>query len=361
MKEVNAYLPNGRIVRDQQTYIHFSGTNYLDSATDPELQSLFIEGIQRYGSYISTSRASNISLDIFSRSDRYIAEWIGTESGLVFSSGFTACQTLLKVLIHKGTELKYGPGVHPANWRSEADAMNEDPQLWSHRFVEEYSKNPLQALVLFYSPIDPLGLRPRSMSWLREIPKNNALLLVLDDSHMLGLLGEKGNGIHNLLQKEGGYEHIERIMVGSLSKAMGIPAGFLAASRKWCQRIVNSPFYLGASMPSAAAMHLMLKGEQRYATLRTQLQAQMTHFSSQLARKKLLSHFTYLPNYPIFLCKEPKLYDYLLKRGICIAHFSYPRPNEKPLTRIILHATHKTEDIEQLLQGISLFFENKAS
>ena len=356
MSKVQAYLPQSRIVRSGESYIHFSGTNYLGTATDASLNVKFAEGTARYGSYISTSRASNISFGVFAEADQYIAKWIGTEGGLVFSSGFAACQTLLKVLTAQGAELSYAPGVHPANWRSEADETKGDLTKWTARFVEEYKQRP-RPVVLFYKPIDPLGLRPISMAWLQQIPKENELLLVLDDSHMLGLCGEKGAGIYADLRQEAKYSHIRCLMVGSLSKGMGLPAGYLAGERKWRDAIASSPFYLGASMPSAAAMYVLLHAEADYARLRARLQAHISRFCEGLKAAALLDRFRYLPRYPIFLCQEAGLYAYLLKKGICIAHFSYPRPDDKPQTRIVLQGAHSEADIDKLLQGVIAFFK----
>ena len=357
MNEVQSYLSGARILRNHKQYVHFSGTNYLGTATDARLNTYFAEGVSRYGSYVSTSRASNISFDIFSEADRYIAKWIGTEAGLVFSSGFAACQTILKVFADEKIELCYAPGVHPANWRSEADETKEELRTWTDKFVTNYQKQ-LRPLALFYKPVDPLNLQPISMQWLQEIPKENDLLLILDDSHILGLWGEKGGGIHQLLRESSDYDHISCLVAGSLSKGLGLPAGYLAAQKKWVELIIRSPFYLGGSMPSAAAMYVFLRAEADYARLRKKLQANIERFCQQMSKEGLLKYFRYLPHYPIFLYQAANLYTYLLKRGLCIAHFSYPRPKDKPQTRIVIQGAHSSEDIDTLVQEIAGFFKS---
>ena len=316
--------------------------------------------MRQYGGYISTSRASNISLDIFTQADRYVAKWLDTEAGLVLSSGFVACQIFLKVLLTAPHEICYAPGIHPANWRNEADDQKGDLQAWTQQFVTRYRRNPLQPLVLFYRPIDPLHLRPVSMNWLYDIPKNNRLTLVLDDSHLLGLVGLRGNGTSSLLNGSKKYAHIESVIIGSLSKGMGLPAGFIASKKHWVEEIQRSPFYLGASMPSAAAMYLLLHGEPYYKVLRLRLQSHITRFTEHLRKGEILEHFDYLPNYPIFLCKNPKIYAYLLRKGICVAHFPYPKPKNEPLTRIVLQAAHREEDIDALASHlVACFTEQK--
>ncbi len=352
--DVSRYLPQGRIQRANESYLHFSGTNYLGTATDLPLQALHTEGIARYGVYLSTSRASNISLDIFLQADRHVATYIGTESALVLSSGFAACQTLLKILTEQGVNIHYAPGVHPANWRNEQDDIQEDREAWTKRFIAAYKQDPLQPVALFYKPIDPLHLTSISMAWLEEIPQKNGLLLIIDDSHMLGFCGKQGGGMNTLLQQSG-YDHITRIMVGSLSKGMGVPAGYIAAPQEWTQRIKRSPFYLCASMPSAAAMYMLVHGTPHYDRLRKQLHARIRYFVKKLDESGYLSYFHHLPDYPIFGCDLPQLYTYLLKVGICIAHFSYPKPESPPLTRIVLQGSHTTQHLDRLLTHLTAF------
>ena len=356
MHFVDAYLAKGQIAHEGKVAWQFSGTNYLGTAQDPTLQALYAEATARYGSYISTSRASNICFGIYEEADTYLASWLGVEAARVLSSGLVAGQLLLKLLDEAGLDIAYAPGVHPANWRSIDDANDAPIQPWIEEFVSRFCSNPNRPTALFYQAVDPLGLKPTNWNWLEKVPKDNALLLILDDSHLIGLSKDRGGGIESVLAQEPSlYSHVERITLGSLSKGMGIAAGYLAGSRLWMERLANSPFYVGASMPSAAAMHVLVHGHQERKRLSAQLQENIALFCRSLEAENALTAFAYLPAYPIFAWKKgqaKQLYEYLKAEDIHIAHFSYPNKEDPPLTRIVLHGSHETTAIKKLSQHI---------
>ena len=83
---IERYLPKGYLQVQGETFLHLASTNYLGTAFDKVLASLFAKGVDMYGSYVSLSRASNASLNLYEQADKYVAKWLGTEDALVFSS-----------------------------------------------------------------------------------------------------------------------------------------------------------------------------------------------------------------------------------------------------------------------------------
>jgi 8-amino-7-oxononanoate synthase len=62
-----------------------------------------------------------------------------------------------------------------------------------------------------------------------------------------------------------------------------------------------------------------------------------------------------MDNYPVFYTPENALFDYLLNEKIFISHFAYPKPNDPPITRVVLSALHTAADIEFLTVKINNF------
>ena len=248
----------------------------------------------------------------------------------------------------------YAPYVHPANWRSVADDTKGALTSWTQNFVAHHSKHPTPCW-LFYPVIDPLKLRPISLDWLHTLPNRHLCTLVLDDSHALGVWGTNGEGIGKVLQN---IPHISYVRVGSLSKGMGLPAGFVAGATSLLQQIRHSPFYRGASMPSAASMYVLLHGTQRVAELRQKLHQHITLFVENILQENIDKHFEYLSHYPIFNCTSGvRLHRYLKSKHYLTAYFSYPKVKDKPRTRLILNASHQKKDLEKLLETLKDFYK----
>jgi 8-amino-7-oxononanoate synthase len=73
-----------------------------------------------------------------------------------------------------------------------------------------------------------------------------------------------------------------------------------------------------------------------------------------------ISNFFKTPfdNYPVFFTPKNELFDALLAEKIFISHFAYPKPNDPPITRVVLSALHSAEDIEYLTIKINNFLKN---
>ena len=227
MHKISAYLPEGKVIMDSgETMVYFGGTNYLGTVQDASLCECFQEGVERYGLHLSTSRASDSALAVYEKADRHVAQWLGAEAGLVFSSGFTACQTLLKTLEEEGYTLFYAPETHPANCRTNKDRFAQALEDWIGEIKGRIMRSSSPAVV-YYKPIDPIYLRVHPLEWLMDLPRGTTL--VLDDSHSLGVNGEKGAGVYDWLRKKEIAEKMQAdvIGVGSLGKGLGLPAGYM--------------------------------------------------------------------------------------------------------------------------------------
>ena len=182
---LSAYLPNGRVQLGQQSFTYFGGTNYLGTVQAPELLKLLQTATQKYGLHISISRASNSAPALYAQADAHVAQWLHAQAGLVFSSGFTACQILLKIVEEAGYTLLYAPKAHPANCRTIYDRHDQSLDNWRQQLKKALKQT--QRLAVYYKPIDPIYLEPLPREWLNELPKE--VLLILDDSHSLGVQG----------------------------------------------------------------------------------------------------------------------------------------------------------------------------
>ena len=331
-------------------YLYFAGTNYLGVSARAEVRAFTEEGMARYGCHVSVSRAANIGFPIFAQADAKVAQWLGVEAALLFSSGFTACQILLKSLMEAGHEILYTPGVHPANWRNYRDKTSLP---WQHllRKVDE-AKHPV---AIFCKSVDPIHLRPVGFDWIRDIPKDKPCVIVVDDSHTMGVWGDQAEGMHRALRSLAGGRDL--VIVGSLGKGLGMPAGVVGGRRHWIESVEQTPYYAGASMPNPAFVHALLRGLPRLTEWQQALQKNIGQFEQYLAAKKRKKYFSALPYFPIFRCKSEGIFEHLKKEKILIAKFRYPSREDDLVSRIVLNGAHTQEDIHTLSRALDAFYD----
>lgn len=337
----------GRIVQWKgETYLYFSGTNYLGVSTKKEVHALIQEGISLYGCHVSISRSANIGMPVFARADKQVATWLGTEHALLFSSGFTACQILLKSLEENGLDILYTPGVHPANWRNSKDKDALPWQALLHHTAQ--SSSPM---AIFCKSVDPIYLRAVSFNWLQALPTDKDITLIVDDSHTMGVWGTRGEGIYPTIKEMTGGRSV--IVVGSLGKGIGMPAGVIGGCRRWTDIIQATPYYTGASMPNPAFVHALIGLLPMLPKWQKKLQENITLFQQKILKNRWQKHFAYNKAFPVFLCRHKDTFDHLYERRILIAKFRYPSKEDSVVSRIVLSGAHTKTDIQTLCQALT--------
>ena len=178
-------------------------------------------------------------------------------------------------------------------------------------------------------------------------------LIVVDDAHATGVLGENGRGTpeHFLLHESAIIYQTE-----TMSKALGVYGGFISASNAIINRIrEDSRTYLAStSLPppivSAACTALKVIRQQ------PQLRAALTRNASEL-RKGVIElgfHTTVVPSpiIPIFfssLEKARSLSQYLEDNGLIVPCVHYPVKMDHFITRMTVSANHTRDQIAELL------------
>lgn len=334
-------LPGRSTQIDGEDWLYFSGTGYLGAAWNEDLQTLVQEGIQKFGLHFGGSRLSNIQINIFGEAEAFLAQYVRAEQALLLSSGTLAGQLLMKVLGAYG-EVFPAPGAHPAIWAGTGPSIKNWDD-WVEK-VQELVSQPGPALILAANSVDPLYVRQFDFSWLQHLKPQRELIVVVDDSHGFGVLGENGSGVYPQIILPAGAE---LLVVSSLGKALGIPAGVILGPKSWMDRLLRNPYFGGASPPSPAFLWALLQGQTIYAKARQKLQLNVHQFVQYLSTG---SDFHFFPEYPVFYTANSGLAAFLAERKILISSFPYPTPQDDLVTRIVLSSLHTDGDIKALIK-----------
>ena len=339
----------GRTVIIEGTeWLYFSGTSYLGLAYDANFRTFLQEGFERYGTNFGGSRRSNLQLPVFEAAEDLLAKMIGTEAVLTVSSGTMAGQLVVKTLQSQGRHLFFAPGIHPA-LDSAASQYEGSYKEWT-RFILKKMQDPVGfSPVLALSSIDVLHAQKYELDWLHHLPDDMPITILIDDSHGFGVYGKNGLGIFPDLPKK---ENIQYIIVASLGKAYGIPGGFIASDRSLNTLLWEHPFFGGASPVVPAYLHALLHSKEIISQQYQQLQSNIQQF---LSFPNVSAHFQSLTDYPVFFTADDRLAEHLAKDHILISSFPYPGPKDPVITRIVLSASHRKEDLEVLSNHLSFY------
>lgn len=341
-------------------YLWFSGTDYLGMGHDPDFHTYVNEGLNLLGTHFGSSRNNSLRLSIYEDTEAGFSEFTGAESALIVSSGMWAGQLVMKeieklVLNTAGDapiQYHYAPRVHPALWGNHFKTSSKSWTDWASdtvRAINQSRENNAHIICsdAVGSPVPELF----DFSLLKEIHNPGQVYLVIDESHSLGAIGPGGKGIHDTLKD---LLQVKIIVVSSLNKALGIPAGAVYGNTKWIDSLRSSPWFAGASPPAPAYIYALKKllDTSRYTKAHLALQNNIRHFTEKITGANLFISF---PDYPVFCNTGPALFEHLLKNGIMASCFSYPKPTDAPVTRLVISSLHKKDDLNRLAEVMMLF------
>jgi 8-amino-7-oxononanoate synthase len=346
-------LPGRTLINEEEEFLFFSGTSYLGIPHNIEFREKLVEGFIKYGTNYSSSRNSNLRLSVYEEVESYLSCWAGAEAALTLSSGFMAGQVVIQSLKDDG-HFMYAPCTHPALWRFETDASDSEQDFdeWVTQLLTIVEDTHETNIILVCNSLDPLKVRNHSFEWIAKLPVNKNFTLIIDDSHGFGITGLHGEGCFSQVRQYSST--INLIVLGSLGKAMGIPAGVVLSDKQLIDKIKSSPIFGGSSPAVPAYLYALLKSRDIFAESRKKLLENILYFETCLQEIDLFSAFN---NYPVFSTSHQELYNYLIERRVMISSFKYPTPDDAPFTRLVLNSLHTKNDISQLAGHISQFAE----
>jgi len=242
-----------RVVVDGREALLLCSNNYLGLADHPRLREAAVRAVERYGTSSGASRLVSGTMELHSLLEERIARFKGTGAALVFNSGYAANSGIIPALVGKGDVVF-------------SDRLNHasivDGCLLSRATMVRYPHNDTAALRRLLERHETSGRRlivtdgvfsmDGDMAPLRELAalkREFGALLMVDDAHGTGVLGETGRGSAEL---QGVMADID-IHMGTLGKALGSFGAYAAASEEIIDYLANRArsFIFSTSLPPA--------------------------------------------------------------------------------------------------------------
>ncbi len=259
--ELNALREKGRI-RSLQRYsgIDFGSNDYLGFANNPELKAAAVEAMRTGALSSSASRLLPGHHAEHLAAEKKFAGFTGAEAALLFNSGYDANMALLTTLPTRHDYIFYDErshasiydGVHSSLAKSRRFAHNSADDL-SRLFAHREPASG-QIFVVFESVYSMDG-DIANVTELAEVANEHDAILIVDEAHATGVLGEHGEGM--VTSAIGREPNI--ITLHTCGKALAAAGAFVAASRLVTEYLVNKarPFIYTTALPPIVPLQII--------------------------------------------------------------------------------------------------------
>ena len=344
-------FPGRKIKVRNLDYLYFGGTAYLGLQSDAYFQKLLIDNIKKYGTNYGASRISNVRLSIFEKSESYLAKLVGSEACISLSSGYLAGQFTRNYFNYKFFKRFFAPNAHSALLLTN-DACQETYSSLKLALEEHLEAQEKTVAVVFLDSIDFSGSNYPDFNPLKSLPLANAILVV-DDSHGIGIVGEHGEGVFKMLMSLGAREVV---VCCSLGKGFSIQAGAIFGTVDRINAMTETSFYGGASPATPANMATLMDSQELMSQKRKKLKKRMHQFKEGLTEK--FPHII-MDGHPTISFFNKGLTDYLEDKKVIVTNFPYPNEDSQTMSRIVISACHKKKDIQKLTRHIQEYFSDQ--
>jgi 8-amino-7-oxononanoate synthase len=333
------------IAKKDQSFLYFGGTAYLGMPQNVLFRDYYIEGIKLYGVNNGTSRSNNVQLGIYDDAEQVAAKRFGAEASLITSSGYLAAQLAVRHFADWGHVI-YAPATHPALWLHGNPQVSGSFGYWSRHVLEVINLSDTDRFVLISNSMNNLFPEVYDFGFLSGIKPGKEVLLLVDDSHGLGVLNE-GKGSYCCLPQ---VSNVKVLVVASMAKALGVDAGIILGDFPLIAMLKQTSIFLGASPPAAAGLYAFMKSEMLYAMELLRLSDLCRYFSAGLGSQK--SAFASMDGFPVYLSENQNLGQTLKNQQVLISSFAYPDQHGEILNRIVLSSWHREQHLDLLLNRI---------
>ena len=339
----------------QREVLNMCANNYLGLANHPEIRAAAQQALEHWGYGLASVRFICGTQEVHKQLEQRISEFLGTEDTILYSSCFDANGGLFETLLS-------------AEDCVISDALNHASIIDGIRLCKaerlRYANNDMDALedalreargrrfrMIATDGVFSMDGTIAQLDRICELAERYRALVMVDDSHGVGVLGEQGRGAH---EHRGVLGRID-VITGTLGKALGGASGGYASGRREIVAFLRqrSRPYLFSNTLAPMVAAASLKGLDILAhgqELRSRLRANTERFRSGLAAHGFAIKAGEHPIVPVMLhdaILAQNMAAQLWERGVYVVAFSYPVvPKGEARIRVQLSAAHSTADVD---------------
>jgi 8-amino-7-oxononanoate synthase len=350
--------------------IMLGSNNYLGLTGDERVKQGALDALNRYGTGITGSRFLNGTLDLHVELETELADWLGTESALVFTTGHQANLGAIGTILGPSDTVVVDSGDHASILdgcllsRAKLRAFRHNRVDRLERTLEKAASDGGGILVVVDGVFSTEG-EVAPLPEIAELCSRFGARLMVDEAHALGVLGARGAGASELL----GVEDRVDLRMATFSKSLASCGGVIAGPADVVEflRIQSRPFIFTASaVPAAigatlAAVRICRSDEGRELFARVLENAGYLHhglreLGFRVVEPSRLADGTEVitPIVPVVVGDDWKavfLWKSLYEAGIYVNVMIHPAvPPSGALLRTSVMATHDRDTLDRALE-----------
>jgi glycine C-acetyltransferase len=349
-------------VSSGEQVLNFCANNYLGLANHPALIEAAKQGLDSHGFGMASVRFICGTQDIHKQLESSISEFLGTENTILYPSCFDANGGLFETILSADDAII-------------SDALNHASIIDGVRLSKakryRYANNNMAELEAQLQQADADGARTKlvatdgvfsmdgviaDLQGICDLADKYQALVMVDDCHATGFVGEKGRGSHEYCDVLGRVD----ILTGTLGKALGGASGGYTSGKtevvEWLRQRSRPYLFSNSVAPPIVAASLkvfeMLKNG---SDLRAKLVRNSQHFRQRMEQAGFTLSGKDHAIIPVMLGDAKlasKMAELMLQKGIYVVGFSFPVvPKDQARIRTQMSAAHTIEQVDAAVEA----------
>lgn len=334
--------------------LNLCANNYLGLADDPRVVAAAREALDRWGYGLSSVRFICGTQQIHKDLEAKLSDFLGTEDTILYSSCFDANGGLFETLLGPedaviSDELNHASiidGVRLCKARRYRYRNNDVADLEARLVEAKDARFRMIATDGVFSMDGSIA----NLAAICDLAEQYDALVMMDDSHGVGVIGETGRGTHEYSRTMGRVD----IITGTLGKALGGASGGYTSGRReiveWLRQRSRPYLFSNSLAPSIVAASIQALDLLTTSTaLLDRLRENTAYFREAIVQAGLSVLPGGHPIVPIMLGDArlaSAMAERLLERGLYVVGFSFPVvPEGRARIRTQVSAAHTREDL----------------
>jgi glycine C-acetyltransferase len=347
-----------RVQIDGRELLNFCANNYLGLANHPRMRDAAKQAIDSYGIGPGAVRTIAGTMSLHNELEEKLAGFKRAEACITFQSGFTANLGTIPALVGRG-DVIFSDALNHASIIDGCRLSRAEVVRYEHNNVAdlrqkiEGTTDYTRRLIITDGVFSMDGdIAP--LNEIADVAEEYGVMLMVDDAHGEGVLGEGGRGIVDHFGLHGRVD----IEVGTLSKAFGVVGGMVSGKKlivDWLRQR-GRPFLFSSAMtvPDVAACIEAIDILSESTELVDKLWMNAGLFRRGMDDMGFDTGHSETPIVPVMLGEAPLAQQFsrrLFERGVFAMAIGYPTvPEGKARIRVMNSAAHTPSDIEQALE-----------
>lgn len=343
------------VVMEGKRRIMLGSNNYLGLTAHPEVIQAGIEALEKYGTGCSGSRFLNGTLQMHIELESELAEFLGKQRSLIFSTGFQTNLGIISAVAGRNDYILCDRENHASIY--DGCKLSYAKMLRYNHSDMEHLEKLLESIpdecgrLIVTDGVFSMGGDIAKLPEIVAIAKKYGARVMVDDAHALGILGETGKGTADYF----GLTDQVDIIMGTFSKSLASMGGYMAADEKIVEYVkhVSRPFIFCASIPPAncATALQALRVLKKHPEIVSKLASLSAYMRKKLTEKGIAIRQSLTPIIPIFTYDAEKTFvitKELYDEGVYVNPVVPPATNVgESLLRTSYMATHTYELLDE--------------